>query len=160
MKNCNRRSSSHGHHGSMCHKLAQHAHSRGSHAFTCTPTSTHFQPRCAKRQLSYYRIWIWILLLSERTGRRRATSRSQPRSLKGSQLCILPLDCFRADRTQTGHILGPAAQRGPESVPERQLSAVECALLRFLTHAALYLAANNPAQVFSIIIIILLKAYR
>ena len=66
----------------------------------------------------------------------------------------LPLDFFRADRTQTGHILGPAAQRGPESVPERQLSAVECALLRFLTHAALYLAANNPAQVFSIIIII------
>ena len=57
------------------------------------------------------------------------------------------LDRFSADRTQTGHILGAAAQRGREALPERQLSAVECAFLRFLTHAALYLAANNPAQV-------------
>ena len=35
MKNFNRRSS-HGHHGSKRHKLAQHAHSRGSHTFTHT----------------------------------------------------------------------------------------------------------------------------
>ena len=60
---------------------------------------------------------------------------------------IMLLAGFRADKTQTGHILGPAAQRGLEALPERQLSAVECALLRFLTHAALYLAANDPAQV-------------
>ncbi|XP_070188878.1 E3 ubiquitin-protein ligase rnf213-alpha-like [Littorina saxatilis] len=51
-----------------------------------------------------------------------------------------------ADQTQKGHILGAAGQRGMESVPERQLSAVECAVLRFLTHAALYLAVSNPAQ--------------
>ncbi|XP_070190023.1 E3 ubiquitin-protein ligase rnf213-alpha-like [Littorina saxatilis] len=54
------------------------------------------------------------------------------------------------DQTQRGHILGSAGQRGVESVPERQLSAVECAVLRFLTHAALYLAASNPAQFVSV----------
>ena len=32
-------------------------HSRGSHAFTHTLISTQLQPRCAKRQVSYYRIW-------------------------------------------------------------------------------------------------------
>ncbi|KAK7107714.1 hypothetical protein V1264_015588 [Littorina saxatilis] len=56
------------------------------------------------------------------------------------------LNKVNADQTQQGHILGSAGQRGMESVPERQLSAVECAALRFLTHAALYLAASNPAQ--------------
>ena len=53
MKNCNRRDS-HGHHGSQRRELAQHAHSRGSHAFTDTRTSTQLQPRGAKRQLGYY----------------------------------------------------------------------------------------------------------
>ena len=56
MKNFNRRSS-HGHHGSKRRELAPHAHSRGSYAFTHTPTSTQLRPRCAKRQLSYYIIW-------------------------------------------------------------------------------------------------------
>ena len=60
MKNCNRHSS-HGHHGSKRRELAQHAHSRGSHAFTHTPTSTQLQRHCAKRQLSYYRIWNQVL---------------------------------------------------------------------------------------------------
>ena len=63
----------------------------------------------------------------------------------GNQSCHF--SNFRADQTQMGHILGAAAQRSVESVPERQLSAVECALLRFLTHAALYLGASNSAQV-------------
>ena len=43
----------HGHHG---RELAQHAHSREiarTHAHTVT--STQLQPRCAKRQFSYYR---------------------------------------------------------------------------------------------------------
>ena len=62
MKNVNRRSS-HGHHGSKCRELAKHAHSRGSHAFTRTLTSTQLQPRCAKRQLTYYRIWNQIFIL-------------------------------------------------------------------------------------------------
>ena len=44
MKKCNRRTS-HGHHGSKRRELAQHAHSRESHAFTHTPTSTQLQPR-------------------------------------------------------------------------------------------------------------------
>ncbi|XP_076467024.1 E3 ubiquitin-protein ligase RNF213-like [Babylonia areolata] len=51
-----------------------------------------------------------------------------------------------ADRTQKGHILGPAAQRGLESVPERQLTSVECSVLRFLLHAVLYLSANTNTQ--------------
>ena len=56
MKNFNR-PCSHGHHGSKRRKLVQHAHSCGSHAIAHTLTSTQLQPRCAKRQLSYYRIW-------------------------------------------------------------------------------------------------------
>ena len=49
----------HGHHGSKRRELAQHTHSRGSHAFThtLTVTSTQLQPLRAKRQLSYYIIW-------------------------------------------------------------------------------------------------------
>ena len=39
IKNFNRRDP-HGHHGSKCRELAQHAHSHGSHAFTHTRTST------------------------------------------------------------------------------------------------------------------------
>ena len=53
MKNFNRRSSR-GNHGSKRRELVQHTHSRGSHAFTHTLTSTQLQPRGAKRQLSYY----------------------------------------------------------------------------------------------------------
>ena len=55
--------SSHGHHGSKHHKLAQHTHSHRSHAFTHTLTSTQFQPRCTKHQLSNYRIWNQIFFL-------------------------------------------------------------------------------------------------
>ena len=62
MKNFNRHSS-HGHHGLKRHKLAQHTHTRGSHAFTYTVTSTQLQPRCAERQLSYNRIWNQIFIL-------------------------------------------------------------------------------------------------
>ena len=54
MKNFNRRSS-HSRHGSKRRKVAQHAHSRGSHVFTHTFTSIQLQPLCTKRQLSYYR---------------------------------------------------------------------------------------------------------
>ena len=61
--NNNNRRNSHGHHGSKRRELAQHAHSRGSHAFTRTLTSTQLQLRCAKRQLSYYRIWNRICIL-------------------------------------------------------------------------------------------------
>ena len=53
MNNFNRHSS-HGHHGSKCRELAQHAYSHGSHALFHTLISTRLQPRCAKRQLSYY----------------------------------------------------------------------------------------------------------
>ncbi|PVD28712.1 hypothetical protein C0Q70_11306 [Pomacea canaliculata] len=52
----------------------------------------------------------------------------------------------RQDQTQTGHILGAAQHRAGEALPERQLSPVECFILRFLTHAALYLGASNPVH--------------
>ena len=48
-------------------ELAQHAHSRGSHAFTDTLISTQLQPRCAKLQLSYYIIWNRIFFYFEGT---------------------------------------------------------------------------------------------
>ena len=68
MKNFNR-CSSHGYHGSKCRKLVQHAHSGGLHAFTHTLTSTQLQPSCAKRQLSYNRIWNpFFLKVPERVG--------------------------------------------------------------------------------------------
>ena len=53
------RRSSHGHHGSKRHELAQHAHSCGLHALarTLSLTPTQLQRRCAKRQLSYCRTW-------------------------------------------------------------------------------------------------------
>ena len=51
MKTFNRRST-HSDHGSKSRKLAQHAHSLGSHTFTHTRTSTQLQP-LSKRQLNY-----------------------------------------------------------------------------------------------------------
>ena len=45
------RRNSYGHHGSKRHELAQHVHSRGSHAFTHILLSTQLQPRGTKRQL-------------------------------------------------------------------------------------------------------------
>ena len=58
-------------------ELVQHTHSRGSHAFTHTLTSTQLQPRGAKCLLSYYRIWnqIFILNVREGGGANRSTRR-------------------------------------------------------------------------------------
>ena len=52
-------------------------HSRGSHTFTHTLTSTQLQPLCAKRQLSFYRIWnqIYIFKVPERRGANWSTWR-------------------------------------------------------------------------------------
>ena len=86
MKNFNRRSS-HGHHGSKGCKLAQHAHWRGSHAFTHTLTVTQLQPRCAKCwQLSYYRIWngFFVLKAPEGGEANRRTWRKPPDSLSAN----------------------------------------------------------------------------
>lgn len=58
-----------------------------------------------------------------------------------------------ADETQTGHILGAAKQRPTQGLPERQLSALECSLARFFTHASLFVGANlEQADVLSEII--------
>ena len=54
---------------------------------------------------------------------------------------------FREDETKTGHILGNARQRSAQGLPERQLSVVECSFTRFFTHAALFIGANIPEQV-------------
>ena len=62
-------------------ELAQHAHSRGPHAFTYTLTSTQLQPRGAERQLSYYMIWyfqIFILNVPEGEGANRCTQKTPP----------------------------------------------------------------------------------
>ncbi|KAK7465937.1 hypothetical protein BaRGS_00037515, partial [Batillaria attramentaria] len=50
------------------------------------------------------------------------------------------------DRTQPGHTLGAVQHRSQEAVPERSMSAAACAILRFLTHAALFLSASQPEQ--------------
>nr|KAG5700590.1 hypothetical protein BaRGS_015386 [Batillaria attramentaria] len=52
----------------------------------------------------------------------------------------------RSDQTKTGHILGAAAKRGLEAVPERDLTPLECAITRLFTHAALYLGASVQGQ--------------
>ena len=54
---------------------------------------------------------------------------------------------FRTDATQTGHILGAAAQRSRQAVPERKMSPATVAVLRFLLHGAMYQAANTNPQV-------------
>ena len=77
MNNFNRRSP----HGSKRHaNWRNNAHSRGSHAFTHTPTSTQLPPRCVKHQLSYYRIWnkTFILKVPEGGGANRSTRRKTP----------------------------------------------------------------------------------
>ena len=57
MKNFNRRDV-HGHHGSKCRELAQHAHSHISHAFTHTLTSTQLQP-CGAQLLVFSAYWVF-----------------------------------------------------------------------------------------------------
>ncbi|KAK7488216.1 hypothetical protein BaRGS_00020523, partial [Batillaria attramentaria] len=52
-----------------------------------------------------------------------------------------------SDQTKTGHILGAAAKRGLEAVPERDLTPLECAITRLFTHAALYLGASVQGQI-------------
>ena len=69
MKNNFNRRSSHSHHGSKRHELAQHVHSRGSYTFTHTLTSAQSQPLCVKRQLSYYRIWNQFFCFEGTRGR-------------------------------------------------------------------------------------------
>ena len=51
------------------------------------------------------------------------------------------------DRTQPGHTLGAVEDRSREAVPERGMSAAACTLVRFLTHAALFISASQPGQV-------------
>uniref|UniRef100_A0A670Y6Z8 RING-type E3 ubiquitin transferase n=1 Tax=Pseudonaja textilis TaxID=8673 RepID=A0A670Y6Z8_PSETE len=57
-----------------------------------------------------------------------------------------PLQNFRKDRTQTGHILGDPRKRGPVITSERELSPAVLILIRLLTHFALLLGASNDAQ--------------
>ncbi|KAK7459431.1 hypothetical protein BaRGS_00038999, partial [Batillaria attramentaria] len=51
------------------------------------------------------------------------------------------VDQEMTDDTKTGYILQAAATRGLEALPERKLAPTECAIIRFFTHAALYLGA-------------------
>ncbi|KAK7097425.1 hypothetical protein V1264_004409 [Littorina saxatilis] len=51
-----------------------------------------------------------------------------------------------ADQTQPGHTLGAVESRSLEALPERGMSAAACAVLRFLTHATLYISAGQLGQ--------------
>jgi len=53
---------------------------------------------------------------------------------------------YRTDRTQTGHILGAAGRRG-EAGPERDLSRLNCTILRCLLHMAMYVGTSPNVQV-------------
>ncbi|XP_071137099.1 E3 ubiquitin-protein ligase rnf213-alpha-like [Mytilus edulis] len=50
------------------------------------------------------------------------------------------------DRTEKGHVLGPAARLGPLRAPERKLNRASCAVLRLLTHMSMYIGANVNEQ--------------
>lgn len=54
---------------------------------------------------------------------------------------------FSVDRTEKGHVLGPAARLGPLRAPERKLNRASCAVLRLLTHMSMYIGANVNEQV-------------
>jgi hypothetical protein len=57
------------------------------------------------------------------------------------------MNCSIQDFSKPGHTLGAVANRSQEVLPERDLSSVECALVRFLLHAVLYISASQPTQV-------------
>ena len=71
-------------------ELAQHTHSRGSHAFIHTLTST---GNCAKCQLSYYTYRIWndffIFKVPERGGSKLKYPEKTPDSLPANWYHIL-----------------------------------------------------------------------
>ncbi|XP_071112725.1 E3 ubiquitin-protein ligase rnf213-alpha-like isoform X2 [Haliotis cracherodii] len=50
------------------------------------------------------------------------------------------------DQTRPGHVLGRAADRTTAYAGERRLGGAACAVLRFFTHAALLLGAENNPQ--------------
>lgn len=54
---------------------------------------------------------------------------------------------FRLDQTLTGHVLGRAEGRQPDANPERELTPIECAIVRLFTHMAMYLGASINQQV-------------
>ncbi|XP_048239631.1 E3 ubiquitin-protein ligase rnf213-alpha-like [Haliotis rufescens] len=56
------------------------------------------------------------------------------------------------DQTRPGHVLGRAADRTSAYAGERRLGGAVCAVLRFFTHAALLLGAeNNPQAVAALV---------
>ena len=70
----------------------RNTHTYMDHTHSLTLTSTQPQPRCAKRQLSYYRIWnqFFILKIPEGGGANRSTQRTPPPdSLPANQYHIL-----------------------------------------------------------------------
>ena len=54
---------------------------------------------------------------------------------------------FRADRTKTGHALGPPDSRPTTPEPRRNLSSVMCSLLRIIMHSAMVMGACRNPQV-------------
>ena len=66
--------------------------------------------------------------------------------MKGLFTSILFLFC-RADRTMTGHVLGPPSKRAKGLVPERNLSSVVVGVTRVLMHCAMIEGACRQPQV-------------
>ena len=54
---------------------------------------------------------------------------------------------FRADRTKTGHALGPPDSRPTTPEPQRNLSPIMCSLLRIIMHSAMVMGACRNPQV-------------
>ena len=54
---------------------------------------------------------------------------------------------FRADRTKTGHALGPPDSRPTTPEPQRNLAPIICSLLRIIMHSAMVMGACRNPQV-------------
>ena len=58
-----------------------------------------------------------------------------------------PFKLFRADRTKTGHALGPPDSRPTTPEPQRNLNPIICSLLRIIMHSAMVMGACRNPQV-------------
>lgn len=57
---------------------------------------------------------------------------------------------FSDDHSRPGHILGSPGERSLDAVSERKLSPIANALLRLLTHIAMFIGANDFIEVHDI----------
>ena len=53
----------------------------------------------------------------------------------------------RASRVEVGYILGVASSRSHEAIPERNMSPLACAVMRFILHACFMWSASQQPEV-------------